>query len=1703
MTVAASGTGTLTYQWYSNTSNSNTGGTSLGSGNGAQTASYTPTTTTAGTTYYYAIVTGSCGTATSNTAAVVINPSTTIGTQPTGSTYCQNGTATAMTVAASGTGTLTYQWYSNTSNSNTGGTSLGSGNGAQTASYTPPTTTAGTTYYYAIVTGSCGTATSNTAAVVINPTTTIGTQPTGSSNCQNGTATPITVVASGTGTLTYQWYSNTSNSNTGGTSLGSGNGAQTASYTPPTTSAGTVYYYVTISGGCGSITSNTAAVSVDATPVAGTIAVTASSNSTNPTMLCEVTSTHPSNSATFTITGATGTVTWEQLTNGGTWTTASGTISGNSLTISNLTQTTLYRAKIVNGACTTPVYSNIIPLQWIQSLPPTNPTATPSTICLGQSSVLNADTGYPPTGITSDQGDFNNGASDNKVWTVYEPDGTIDGNALNAGGDNSKGGWWAETNGPQPIQANGITYNSSDNKFAITSGAYNTILESPVFSLIGVTSNLFTFSQAYNLEAGAVAKIEISTNGGSSYTTLPSQTFTGTATFGTISGSSNTVKSYSIDLTNYLGMSNLRIRFNYTGTSKSAWAIDNLSTPGANFPISYSWSGTILSSTSGFPVTATPQTTGTSYYTLQTTIAGCPGGQIQVPVVVNPLPTYGTVTQTPVCDGSNATFTLNNLTPSVTSTIVYNINGGTSQTTTVAADASGNGTFTAPLTYANNGQTLTITSITNKAVSSNSLACSVTPNISTTLTVYQSPTGTIAGATSVCQNASSPSITFSGTGGAAPYTFTYTINNGSPITTTSGNSISLPVSTTTPGTFVYNLTSIKDNSALGCTSSPNTSATVTINAQATVTPVADQLACPEGTISFTENATSQVAPSYTWQVSTDNGSTWNTIVATDPDYTGQTTNTLTVHNITNGNTKDGYLYQTNVIASAACPVPSSPAKLTIRNIWHGYTNTDWNTATNWSNNEIPSQSSCDSVIILNVANKPILSTGANGYVNHLKMRPGAKLTITGNTMHIAGSITDDNMAIDATAGTIDLNGDKELYIPAQQRVMQTIAGHMFNTPYNNNSGRLLNLQISSPNNATVAALSGLNDTLNITGTLSFGNVNNVTLHTGNNITLISDANNTARVADITNDSTNIGNTFDGWVEVERYVRIGLGGDLHPKSWQFLATPTKGQSTFQSWMENGTLASTGYGTQVVSPFGTGFDPVSAIYPSMKYYKPGTNYDPTAPDWQGIMNTGDPIFNQNGYMLFVRGDRSKQTVSVPPNQTRLRTKGELLTYTQTVPTGIYQFTSVGNPYASPIDFSKVARDNVDDFFTVWVSYLYGNYGYGAYETYTNVGGQYESTDGTVNNIIQSGQAFFVQTLNGPGNLTFNETAKVGNVNSNFVFRGAVPVDIQLLRSNLYYLNPDGSTFKADGAMLQFGNKYNNKVDNMDGRKFFNSGVNLSILKDKINLVVERMQLPEKEDTVFMNFTGASARNYRFVFVPLGLQSTGLQAYLEDHYLKTLTPINMSDSTIFDFAVDKSKDSYSPKRFDIVFKKTIQLPPSFVTVAAVPKDKDILVNWKVAHERNVESYDVERSFDGVQFSKVATQAATNSDSSSYEWNDAFVLPGYYYYRIKMVEKSEKVQYSKTVSVLIGNGKPLLTIYPNPITNGIINLQFINQPAGKYGIRLMNQLGQMIASKQIVRMNGSNTESIQWNYNLSHGVYQLEVLYPNGEIKVIKVIY
>ena len=310
LSVAYSGgTGSVTYQWYSNTTATNSGGTAIA---GATGANYTPPVfSTTGSYYYYVEIMlsgNNCGAVYSNVAEIVVVNDPVVDSQPTATqTICQGSTPTDLSVTVSGgVGTYLYQWYSNMANNTSTGTAIA---GATNATFTPSTAATGTLYYYCAITqtGAGCNAISATAEVIVKPAPIFTSQPASSAVCQGGIPTLLSVTyINGIGTPSYQWYSNTANVNSGGIPIA---GAINDNFAPPSSAVGTVYYYCVItlpSGGCSSIVSNTATVIINS-------AVNISSQPTSIQNLC-VGGSIP-NPLTVSYTGGAGTASYQWYSN--------------------------------------------------------------------------------------------------------------------------------------------------------------------------------------------------------------------------------------------------------------------------------------------------------------------------------------------------------------------------------------------------------------------------------------------------------------------------------------------------------------------------------------------------------------------------------------------------------------------------------------------------------------------------------------------------------------------------------------------------------------------------------------------------------------------------------------------------------------------------------------------------------------------------------------------------------------------------------------------------------------------------------------------------------------------------------------------------------------------------------------------------------------------------------------------------------------------------------------------------------------------------------------------------------------------------------------------------------------------------------------------------------------------------------------------
>ncbi len=243
VTLSATATGTtpLAYQWYQGSS----GDTSLPVGTNASSFT-TPALTT--TTSYWVQVTNACGQADSATATVSMTcTAASITTQPQ-SHAITSGQSVTLSAIAAGTTPLAYQWYQGSS----GDTSLPVGTNA--SSFTTPALTT-TTSYWVRVTNACGHADSATATVSVTCTAaSITTQPQ-SQTITSGQAATLSVTATGTAPLSYQWYQGSS----GDTSLPVGTNA--SSFTTPALTT-TTSYWVRVTNTCGRADSATATVSM-------------------------------------------------------------------------------------------------------------------------------------------------------------------------------------------------------------------------------------------------------------------------------------------------------------------------------------------------------------------------------------------------------------------------------------------------------------------------------------------------------------------------------------------------------------------------------------------------------------------------------------------------------------------------------------------------------------------------------------------------------------------------------------------------------------------------------------------------------------------------------------------------------------------------------------------------------------------------------------------------------------------------------------------------------------------------------------------------------------------------------------------------------------------------------------------------------------------------------------------------------------------------------------------------------------------------------------------------------------------------------------------------------------------------------------------------------------------------------------------------
>ncbi|UJH93044.1 LamG domain-containing protein [Antarcticibacterium sp. 1MA-6-2] len=365
------------------------------------------------------------------------------------------------------------------------------------------------------------------------------------------------------------------------------------------TVAGTFNYTITTTGPCQNA-SVTGSITVDPLLVGGTLSF---GSVGRIFMICE----NPSKESLtpLTLSGITGHIkvwkyrkssstSWTPIQQNGSNFTGS-TLSRDQIFALGLNETISFQVEIESGACTPNVLSPRAILSIVPSdIEPAPVTITPGVVCYGANVTLSSSTGYASGGDIGG-GEFDNSSITNHGWRVKR-DGNNTDLGFNSGANNTRPAIWLRvnphefstanvnnpTNNPPDVTWDSNPSNQGNKGFAIISGANAATLETPVFNTFAMETGKLTFDQAYNLTSGASISVDISTDGGATYQTPPLYYKAGPESSGYFNGFSagDSDNQISLNLENYLGEGNLRIRFHFIGTRVGdVWAIDNMDLP--------------------------------------------------------------------------------------------------------------------------------------------------------------------------------------------------------------------------------------------------------------------------------------------------------------------------------------------------------------------------------------------------------------------------------------------------------------------------------------------------------------------------------------------------------------------------------------------------------------------------------------------------------------------------------------------------------------------------------------------------------------------------------------------------------------------------------------------------------------------------------------------------------------------------------------------------------------------------------------------------------------------------------------------------------------------------------------------------------------------------------------------------------------------
>lgn len=175
----------------------------------------------------------------------------------------------------------------------------------------------------------------------------------------------------------------------------------------------------------------------------------------------------------------------------------------------------------------------------------------------------------------------------------------------------------------------------------------------------------------------------------------------------------------------------------------------------------------------------------------------------------------------------------------------------------------------------------------------------------------------------------------------------------------------------------------------------------------------------------------------------------------------------------------------------------------------------------------------------------------------------------------------------------------------------------------------------------------------------------------------------------------------------------------------------------------------------------------------------------------------------------------------------------------------------------------------------------------------------------------------------------------------------------------------------------------------------------------------------------------------------------------------------------------------------------------------DDTAALNWVTSSEENASHFDVERSIDGKEWSKIGSVNATGNSSTEqyYQFDDSNLkaIPNddkVFYYRLRAVDFDSQFDYSAVKNIQLEYGDIAVSLYPNPTSSGIwVRMSHPRESREELSYTLIDISGKIVLANTLGNAKEIN-EYIQLSDKISNGTYMLNISTPTQNLLTERVV-